>query len=197
MNLPKEKRDRLILVCIGGAAIAIGIWYGLIRSGSARLSKSDEKRAFAKERVEKAKRAIGQAEKVESETEAAVQALRGIETDMASGVDLYRWSLLLMEKARGGHEIEIAEVTRPQTNEIGLLANFPYSAATFTVRGSAYYHNFGRFLADFENRFPYFRVQNLSLGTLAEAGGDPAASRAARDQLLFKMDIVVPIKPSP
>ena len=102
-----------------------------------------------------------------------------------------------MEKARGGHEIEIAEVTRPQTNEIGLLATFPYPAATFTVRGSAYYHSFGRFLADFENRFPYFRVQNLSLGTLAEAGGDPAAGRAAKDQLLFKMDVVVPIKPNP
>lgn len=195
MKLPKEKRDRLILVVVGGLVVASFMWYGLVKSGYTRLERNRDRRAATQDKVEKAKARVSQADKVEAEMETSVQALRGIEEEMASGVDLYRWSLILMEKARGGQQIEIDEVTKPQTNDIGVLAAFPYPAATFSVRGSAYYHNFGKFLADFENRYPYFRVQNISLGTLAEAGGDATSGRVAKNQLLFKMDVVVPIKP--
>jgi hypothetical protein len=194
MNLPKEKRNRLILVIIVGLILVSSLWYGLVSSGKDRLTGSRDRRAAAKDKVEKATARVGQADKVEAEAESAVQALRSMEEDMAAGVDLYRWSYLLLEKARGGHEVEIAEVTRPQTNDIGALPAFPYPAATFTVQGNAYYHDFGKFLAGFENRFPYFRVQNISLGTLADSGPDVVAARVVKDKLLFRMEIVVPIK---
>ena len=38
----------------------------------------------------------------------------------------------------------------------------------FNLRGTAYFQDLGAFLADFENEFPYLRVQNLEL--------EPAAS---------------------
>ena len=195
MKLPTEKRNRLILVIVAGFVISGCLWYGLISSGKTRLERSRERRVAAKEKVEKARALFANADKVEGEMEAAVQALRSIEEGMASGVDLYRWSYILMEKARGGHEVEISEVTRPQTNEVGVLASFPYPAATFTVKGAAYYHDFGKFLADFENHFQYFRVQNILLGNLAEAGGDAATTRVGKDKLFFKIDVVVPVKP--
>lgn len=195
MKLSTEKRNRIILVIVAGVITSACLWYGLISSGDTRLVRSRERRVAAMERVEKARTRVAQAEKIEEEMEAAVQALRGIEEGMASGVDLYRWSYILMEKARAGHDVEISEVTRPQTNEVGVLASFPYPAATFTVKGVGYYHDFGKFLADFENRFPYFRVQNISLGNLAEAGGDSANTRVGKDKLFFKVDVVVPVKP--
>ena len=75
--------------------------------------------------------------------------------------------------------------------DVGLLAQFPYDAALFSVRGSAYFHDFGKFLADFENEFPYFRVQNISL----TAGSEGAVG--TEEKLFFKMDVVALIKPNP
>jgi hypothetical protein len=66
----------------------------------------------------------------------------------------------------------------------------------FTVRGFAHYHEFGKFLADFENKYPYFRVQNILLETAAAASTDPAAAQRRKEQLSFRMDIVALIKPS-
>jgi len=62
------------------------------------------------------------------------------------------------------------------------------------LRGTAYYHDFGRFVADFENAFPYMRIQNIEL--------DPASASAASPQqepekLSFRLEIVALVNPNP
>ena len=74
--------------------------------------------------------------------------------------------------------------------DVNLLPDFPYKQATFTVAGTARFHDFGRFLADFENEFPHVRVVNLSLDANTPAGGEDA------ETLNFKMEIVTLIKPT-
>jgi len=197
-KLSKEKRDRLILVIAGGLALIFGIWYLVIKTRNTELEQSRTRLAAAKDRLEKGKRRVEQADQVEAELEAAVQRLKAIEEGMAPGTDLYRWSSLLMDNVRVGQEqeVDIFETTRPQTNEVGVLPAFPYPAATFTVRGVAHYHDFGKFLADFENRFPYFRAQNLSLTTTAETGSEGTTTRAGKPGLFFRVEIVALIRPS-
>lgn len=194
-KLSKEKRDRLIMVIVGSLVIAIGIWYGFIRTRSNQLKESGSKLAAAQDKLERAKSRIKQAEQMETAREEATRRLRVYEDGMAPG-DLLSWSYVLLDKARAGQEIEVIEVTRPQTNEVGVLPAFPYTATTFSVRGRADYHDFGKFLADFENRFPYFRAQNLTLGTASESGPETATTRGGREKLHFKMDIVALVKPN-
>ena len=67
-----------------------------------------------------------------------------------------------------------------------MLPEFPYSQAIVTVSGSAYYYEFGKFLADLENHFPYMRVQNLNL----EPGF--GSNRGRKEKLSFRMEIVTP-----
>ena len=50
--------------------------------------------------------------------------------------------------------------SQPEISDVGIIPKFPYRWATFHVKGSGYYQDLGRFFADFENNFPYFRVQN-------------------------------------
>jgi len=195
-KLSKEKRDRLILVIVGSLVIAAGIWYGVIRTRSIQLRQSGSKLAAAQDKLERAKNRIKQAEQMEAAMEEATRRLRVFEDGMAPGTDLFSWSYVLLDKARAGQDIEIIEVTRPQTNDVGVLPAFPYTATTFSVRGNAHYHDFGKFLADFENKFPYFRAQNLLLGTAPEAAPEAATTRVGREKLHFKMDIVALIKPS-
>jgi hypothetical protein len=77
--------------------------------------------------------------------------------------------------------------------EVGALPRFPYKAALFNVRGTAYFHDLGKFLADFENSFPYIRVQNLELEPAASSS---ATSTGDAEKLAFRMEIVTLINPN-
>ncbi len=196
-RLSKDKRDRLILVMIGTIAAVVGLWFGVIKTRQERIEESKARLVVAMDNLDKATKRVKLADKVEADLEIATRKLKGIEDTMASGAD-YSWALLLLEKARAGHEVNVIDVTRPAKGEVGVLAQFPYDAAIFSIRGTAYYHQFGRFLADFENRFPYFRVQNLSLGPGGESAtaSDGAAARTSDEKLTFKMEIIALIKPT-
>ena len=201
-RLSKEKRNRLILVIVLTIAIGVGLWYGIISTRQERLEEAKVNIRAAKDKLENAKTLVKQADKAEARVAAATNKLNVVEDAMASGADHYTWAILLLEKARTRHEVKIIEVTRPVKGDVGLLAQFPYQAAIFTVRGAGHYHDFGKFLADFENSFPYFRIQNLSLapGSDSVVGSDtpatltPAAVSAA-ENLSFRMEIVALIKP--
>src|SRR5882724_13178021 len=162
-RLSKEKRNRLILVIIMTIAIGIGLWYGIISTRKEALEEVKARISAAIDKLEKAKTLVKQTDKAEAQLAAAMYKLRLVEDSMASGVDHYTWAIHLLDQARARHEVRIIETTRPVKGDVGLLAQFPYQAAIFTVRGTGHYHDFGKFLADFENSFPYFRVQNLSM----------------------------------
>ncbi|MCF7707890.1 MAG: hypothetical protein K9N52_03205 [Verrucomicrobia bacterium] len=62
----------------------------------------------------------------------------------------------------------------------------------FTIRGNAFYHDLGRFIADFENTFRFMRIENLSI---TPGGGTETSSQGER--LSFTMDIAALVKPVP
>ena len=196
-RLSKEKRDRLILVIILTIAIGVSLWFGIISTRQARLEEANTSLRAAIDKLEKAKTLVKQAGQAEARVAAAMNKLKVVEDSMASGVDHYTWAILLVDKARAGHDVKIIERTRPVKGEVGLLAQFPYQALTFTVRGAGHYHDFGKFLADFENSFPYFRAQNLVLtpGLDSVVGTDPSIAVTGEENLSFRMEIVALIKP--
>jgi hypothetical protein len=90
-----------------------------------------------------------------------------------------------------GYQVDIPQFGRETPSEVGIFPKFPYRAAVFNVKGSAYYHDFGKFLADFENAFPYIRVQNIELDSLADSSG----SRESSEKLNFKMELLTLVRP--
>ncbi len=196
-RLSKEKRNRLVLVIIMTIAIGIGLWYGIITTRQERLEETKASIRAAIDKLEKAKTLVKQAGKSEAQLADAMNKLKVVEDSMASGVDHYTWAIKLLEEARARHDVKIIETTRPVKGDVGLLPQFPYQAAIFTVRGAGHYHDFGKFLADFENSFPYFRVQNLSLsvGSDSIGGSDAPTAVTGVENLSFRMEIVALIKP--
>ncbi len=196
-RLSKEKRDRLILVIILTIAIGVSLWFGIISTRQARLEEANTSLRAAIDKLEKAKTLVKQAGQAEARVAAAMNKLKVVEDSMASGVDHYTWAIKLLEEARARHDVKIIETTRPVKGDVGLLPQFPYQAAIFTVRGAGHYHDFGKFLADFENSFPYFRVQNLSLSVGSDSIGASDAPTAVTgvENLSFRMEIVALIKP--
>jgi hypothetical protein len=193
-KLSKDKRDKLILVAMGTITIDAGLWYGVIKTRQGALADVQSRRVKALDKLDKARHVVSSGVQSESAMESATNQLKKVEETMASG-DLFTWSYRFLDQAKAGYDVSFVDVGRPGRGDIGVIAQFPYEAAIFTVRGDAYFHEFGKFLAGFENRNPYFRVQNLTLTSGAEGTG--ATDGAGESKLSFKLDFVCLIRPNP
>ena len=195
-SLSKEKRDRLTMIAVGTVVILIALWFGLMgvqrKSLATTLSQTTER----EDQVANADRLIGGTQEIEKNLQAATERLRAIEKTMASG-DMYSWVILTINRFKEGHKVEIPHFSREAPTEIG-LAKFPYRAVVFHVRGTAYYHDLGKFVSEFENRFPYMRVQNLELEPFFNPNSPESAGAGNDDpeKLGFRMQIVALVNPN-
>jgi hypothetical protein len=82
--------------------------------------------------------------------------------------------------------VDIPDIGRPDVETMDLLPSFPFKQVKFTITGTSYYHDLGKFIADFENTFPHIRVVNLQLQPAQAAGGD--------EKISFKMDVIALVK---
>jgi len=204
MNLSKEKKTQIILIAAVAAALCAGLWFGIIKSRNTVLTGANSRLEKANGRLTEAQNWLKNSEEIKAEMERALRQLEDMEAQMPkANDDLFAKSYALLDQAKAGHAVEIREVTRPEKKEgekkkeVGLLTNFPYDASVFSVSGVAHYHDFGKFLADFENDHPYCRVQNVTLGTVLEAGAEGApGARLAKEKLAFRMDVVALIRPA-
>jgi hypothetical protein len=200
MKLSKEKRDRLVLVLIVGLMAAVGTWQLLIKSSLSQLSRTRQSGEAALKKLQDAEAFLRRSQAFEGQAESLSARIAALEGEMASPTDPYSWGYQLMERARAGHEVEISEVARPQpASAVQLIPDFPYQAVRFGVQGRAHYDALGRFLADFENRHPFFQTVNLQLtpGRPAEtAAASSAPTRGGGDEkLAFRFEVVALVKP--
>jgi hypothetical protein len=191
-KIPKEKRDKIILIGMGTVVACVALWLLLINAQRAALARATAEVAKSREQVEGGQRTIKNQAQVKLEYEQAQQALRHREAQMASPSDMYLWQIETINQFRSKYRVEIPQFGREQLTEVGSFPKFPYKAALFTIRGSAHFHEFGRFLADFENSHPYFRVQNIDLDPAAGDSGDAAT----RERLNFKLDLLTLVRPN-
>ena len=190
-RLPKDKRDKIIMVAAGTLVVVVALWFVLIKPLRAQSAEVDKLAVESRATVEKGQRTIVESNKVAAALSFRSGQLNEAEGTMASG-DLYAWMIQTLNQFKLDHNVDIPQISREIPSEVGVFPHFPYKAATFVVNGSAYFHDFGKFLAAFENHFPYMRVQNLEL----EPGGNAKAEKVEdNERLRFKMELVTLIKP--
>ena len=192
-NLSKEKRDQLILVLITTVALVLGIYLGLVKLQRRSLERIAKETAEQQVKVGNADRLVKSRVEFEKTLETNLEKLKTIEQDMASG-DMYSWIIMTINRFRADRKIDIPQFSREVTTEVNILPKFPYKAALFNIRGTAHFHDLGRFIADFENTFPYIRIQNIDM----ESAGQTAASGAPveSEKISFKMELVALINPN-
>ncbi len=191
-KLPKEKRNKLVLVALLTLIAVVGLYFLLIQPQRESLAKLAQQKAAAANKLQAVLEAMNRADRIKTELEESKTALAVAERDVASG-DLYAWVINSLRKFNvPDYKVDIPQFSQlgPPT-EVNLIPNFPYKQATLTVAGTAHYHNLGQFLADFENQFPHVRVLNLSI----DAG--PLSAAGDSENLSFKMDIITLVKLNP
>lgn len=190
-KLSKDKRDKIILVGIVTAAASAAIWLLVIKSQNETLKNVRAEVIKSRDQLKRGQVALTTQAQINENFEKAAEKLKQRESTMAAPNDMYSWLIQTLNSFRTGYRVDIPQFGRELPSEVGIFPKFPYRAALFNVKGSAYYHDFGKFLADFENAFPYIRVQNIELESAIESGG----SREAGEKLNFKMELLTLVRP--
>lgn len=195
-KLSKEKRDRILLTALGTLMGVAAIWYGLIGPQRDAIAEAAKALGEQQTKVGNGQRLVASADQIQVNLETVNQRLKAVENDMASG-DKYSWliqtvnNFLVKHRFRGERKVDIPQFSREMPAEIGMFASFPYDAIVFTVRGTAFYHDFGKFVAEFENAFPLMRIQNINLDPVSPS----AATAQELEKLAFSMEIVALVNP--
>jgi Tfp pilus assembly protein PilO len=188
-KLPKEKRNQLIAVVLGTIAVLAALGYGLIKLQQDRLRALADKKSSAEVQLHKMEEAIKRRDQVNADFAKVSQTLTEREAGMPPTRDEYSWMISTLRRFKTGYKIEIPQFSPVSTPaDCNLIPKFPYKQVTLSIGGTGYYHEVGRFVADFENNFPLMRIVNLNL----ELNPTPAAGE--REKLSFRMDIIALVK---
>ncbi len=188
-RIPREKRNQLIVVVLLTAVAMAGLWFSLIKSQTEKLAILSANKTEATSKLQQITGAVQAGPAIKSQLEEDGDKLARLESDMASG-DLNSWAFNTIRQFKSNYKIDIPQFSQIDgPKEVAMIPKFPYKQASITVAGTALFYDFGRFVADFENRFPYFRIANLSLEPA------PAGPASEPERLAFKMDIIALIKP--
>lgn len=193
-NLPKAKRDHLILVAIATVGIISALILFVGDSQSAELKRTQLK-------TENIRSKLGQADKLSREEPQIQQRLQKASKDLAEREamlaperDTYAWFLQNLAQFISVHRgagVTPAGISQPEIGDATLLPKFSYKTATFHVKANGYFHDVGRFIADLETQFPYARVQNVEM--LRGSSGGPNSDP---EKLASTFDIVMLMQPA-
>lgn len=176
MKLSKQQKDNITAIGLGTVLAVVVLWYSVMGMQKDHLATLDTKRDSLVEKVEGAKSLVDGMKKRQAELQRLVDGIAEKESFMASG-DLYSWIWTELSNftRNNGHEVRIPLISRDwNIGPSRMVPGFPepYQVVAYKVQGVAYYHDFGSFLADFENTHPYLRVQSFKLFRSENQGED-------------------------
>ncbi len=189
-KLSKTQRDQLLAIIIGTVTLMAILWYLGVRTKQAELTRTEKKTAQMLDTLTRAENVMRRGQEIADRLQAHTAVLDKREATLAPDRDAYYWIISTMNPfivSRKG--VHLNRASQPDVTEAGLIPGFPYKWATFHMEVTGFYNEVGKFLADLENDFPYFRVQNLVISVNTAAGVEP-------ETLGFTFDLVVPVKPS-
>jgi hypothetical protein len=170
--------------------IIAGLWFGLIAMQQDKITEISNRSKSVQAEIDKMQKVIVGSSQVDMELQDATNRLGKIESTMASG-DLFSWVVGSIKQFNiPSYKVDMPQFGPPSVGDVRVLPTFPYRQASVTVSGSAYYYDFGKFVADLENHFPYLRVQNVNLEP--GLGTNPEE----HERLFFHMEIVTLVKPN-
>jgi hypothetical protein len=189
-KLSKDKRNQLILIALGTVGVIAALYFLVISGQQAEIKRIDGSIDSTAKDIEKMQQVKKSADKIEAQLAESQSRLAGTENTMPSG-DWYLWVNSTLRKFNDTHyHVDIPVVGAPMASGVNLIPNFPYNQLSVKLNGSAYYDDLGKFAADFENRFPCMRIENLTL--------DPGngVTPEEREKLNFHMEISSLTKPN-
>ncbi|MGH7980648.1 MAG: hypothetical protein ACREE6_14825, partial [Limisphaerales bacterium] len=182
----KQKRNQLVITSALVILAVAALGFGLIRPQYIKVSSIRKETAETQKKWQDNERLMQQSVSNKVVLASLSAQLASNENDMATG-DIYAWTLDTIRHFKTSYKVELPVIGQPMVGAMDLLPDFPFQQIRFSVSGTGYYHDIGKFIADFENRYPHMRVVNLDMVPMS---GDS-------EKLSFRADIVALVRSSP
>jgi Tfp pilus assembly protein PilO len=189
-KLSKVQSNQLIGIAAGTVALMGALWYFGVTAMQGELAATRRKSAEMRQKLHDAEALMRRGDEISGTLRSRSELLAKREAGLAPDRDAYAWLINTVNafiQSRKG--VNIDTYSQPEVSDTGIIPKFPYRWATFHLKGTGYYHDFGKFFADFENAFPYFRIQNLNLSVNSGPGVEP-------EKLSVTFDLVAPVASS-
>jgi Tfp pilus assembly protein PilO len=190
IKLSKQQKERLGGIAFATVLVIAALWYFGVRAKQAELQRTQENTRTVLRTLKDAEAEMSRGMEIAAKLQTRSELLAKREATLAPDRDAYAWMIGEINpfiQSRKG--VNIYSYSQPEVSDAGTIGGFPYKWATFHLKGTGYYHEFGRFFADLENEFPYFRVQNLAITGNSTPGVDA-------EKLAYTFDLVVPMTSS-
>jgi hypothetical protein len=187
IKLTKTQQDHLTGIGIGAVALVAALWWFGVKSAQTDLAGTKKKSADMEKKLHDAETLMRRGDEIGETLQTRSDLLAKREAGLAPERDTYAWLINTMNgfiQSRKG--VNIDTYSPAEIGDVGMIPKFPYRWATFHLKGSGYYHDLGKFFADFENTYPYFRIQDVVL----TVNGGPAMEP---EKLSVSFDLVAPV----
>jgi Tfp pilus assembly protein PilO len=203
-KISKDKRDKVILSVLVFVGLAGLLYTFVLGAQKDRLAALHKQIITAKDKLSKAERLVRSAASIEVSLKENQKLIDNRQETMAPQGQYYYWFLKLMDQFRAEQKLSavlIVDIMQPEFIEAGILPNFPYKAACFGIRLNGQFHDVGRFIADLENTYPFFRVQSVKMSPQrssllggAAAVKDVLNAQGPTDNLVVEVRVVTLIR---
>jgi hypothetical protein len=189
-KLPPAKRNQLIMVILATVGLLSGVYFLLIQTEKQQNIKLAHDTNDKKAELEKITTSIKQAALTDTKLADMTVQLDHAEQDVVTG-DVYAWIYDTVRRFKSTYHVDIPNISQPDISESDLLSGLPYKQVKVSLSGTAYYHDLGKFIADFENNFQHVRMVNLSIEP-----GNGSGPGASPEKLTFRVDVIALVKPN-
>jgi Tfp pilus assembly protein PilO len=187
-KLSPAKKQQLGLIAVATVTAIILVYVFLIGPQQEQNKKLQAEAKEKQAQAQQIQKLITQKEETKNKAAQISADLDQTETDIASG-DVFAWTYDTIRHFKADYHLEIPNIGQPVTADVELIPSFPYKQIRFTIGGTGYYHEIGKFISGLENKFPHMRVANVML--------EPAfGPDAGPDKLAFQMEIMALVKPN-
>ncbi len=188
-NLSPQKRSQILAIIIGVVAVTGILYFTLWSAQTTKLKRLRDELAKTESQADTIRKTLSKGTVIAAQLEAATNKLAELESSMATG-DLYLWLFQTLKTFQARHRNVDIVLGQTTSGEMSMFPKFPYSQVKIGLGGTAYFHDLGKFIADFENSFPLMRIENLSIIQLAGA-----KSVEDREKINFRFEVVSLVKP--
>jgi Tfp pilus assembly protein PilO len=187
-KLPPAKRNNLIMVIVATIAVISAVYFLMIKPQNESNAQIGVETSDKTAELVKIETSIRQADATTVALADINQQLAHSEEDIATG-DVFAWTYDTIRHFKTNYHVDIPNVGQPTLSDVDLVPSFPYKQVRVSLSGTAYYHDLGKFIADFENTYPHMRMVNLSIEPSVQPGGPT-------EKLAFRVDVIALVKPN-
>jgi Tfp pilus assembly protein PilO len=184
-RISPAKRNELILVILGTATLLVLVYLFLISPEKKEITRKSMEIKENRQKLEDMQTAIKNAADIAAQYGDYSNRLAQAESDIAAG-DIYAWTYDTIRRFKSSYHLDIPGLGQPSSSDVDLMPGMAYRQVKVPLSGTGYYHDLGKFVADFENTFPHMRLVNLGL--------DPSPGPNAPERLAFHFDVVALVK---